>query len=69
MKIKAAVLYEMGKPRPYFESNPLLVEELELGLPSYEEVIVKNKAAGLCRWRSVTKLRLKLWNVARAFGI
>lgn len=48
MKIKAAVLYEMCKPRPYFESNPLLIEELEVSMPGYEEVLVKIKAAGLC---------------------
>ena len=30
MKTRSAVLYEVGRPRPYAESRPLLVETLEL---------------------------------------
>lgn len=48
MKIKAAVLYEMGKPRPYYESNPLVIEEVDLSIPLDGEVLVKIHAAGLC---------------------
>ena len=49
MKIKAAVLHQIGgHERPYSKSNPLKIEELELGKPGKEEVIVKIKAAGLC---------------------
>ena len=48
MKIKAAVLYEMGKARPYNESNPLRIEEVDLSAPGYGEVLVKIHAAGLC---------------------
>lgn len=48
MKIKAAVLYEMGRPRPYSESNPLQIEEIDLSLPEYGEVLVRVHAAGLC---------------------
>ena len=33
MKIRGAVLYQMGKERPYHKSNPLVIEELELGEP------------------------------------
>jgi len=40
MKTKAAVLYEYGKP--------LVIDELELAPPREKEVLVKNKAAGLC---------------------
>jgi len=40
MKTKAAVLYEYG--------SPLVVDELELAAPKEREVLVKNKAAGLC---------------------
>lgn len=40
MKTKAAVLYEYGKP--------LVLEELELAAPKEKEVLVRNKAAGLC---------------------
>ena len=48
MKIKAAVLRQMGLPRPYAESKPLSIEELELEGPGDGEVLVKVKAAGLC---------------------
>ena len=40
MKTKAAVLYEYGKP--------LVIDELELVSPREKEVLVRNKAAGLC---------------------
>ena len=48
MKIKAAVLHEMGKERPYNKSNPLTIEEVELKNPQAGEVMVKIHAAGLC---------------------
>ena len=48
MKTKAAVLYEMGLPRPFTRSNPLKIEELTLDPPGINEVVVKIKAVGLC---------------------
>jgi len=48
MKIKAAVLHEMGRPAPYAESRPLAIEELDLEGPGEGEVLVKIAAAGLC---------------------
>ncbi len=48
MKIKAAILYESGKPRPYDVSAPLQVEEVYLSSPGPGEVLVKIRAAGLC---------------------
>ena len=48
MKIKAAVLYRMGQERPYHESNPLVIEEVELQKPRSGEIMVKIHAAGLC---------------------
>jgi alcohol dehydrogenase len=48
MKIKAAVLREMGLPRPYAQSKPLIIEELDLEGPGEGEVLVQVKAAGLC---------------------
>jgi len=48
MKIRAAVLYEMGLPRPYTESQPLKIEELELDGPGTGEVLVRVAGAGLC---------------------
>jgi alcohol dehydrogenase len=48
MKIRAAVLHELGLPRPYTESKPLKIETLDLDPPSEGEVLVKIHAAGLC---------------------
>lgn len=48
MKIKAAVLHEMGKSRPYVDSKPLTIEEIELSSPRRGEALVRIKAAGLC---------------------
>ena len=48
MKIRGAVLYQMGKERPYHKSNPLVIEELELSEPKSGEILVKIHAAGLC---------------------
>jgi len=48
MKIKGAVLYEQGLPRPYAQSQPLKIETLDLEGPRAGEVLVKVGAAGLC---------------------
>ena len=48
MKIKAAVLWEVGLPAPYGESCPLSIEEIELDPPKAGEVLVKISAVGLC---------------------
>lgn len=48
MRTQAAVLYEMGKPRPYANSMPLVIEDLELDAPAPGEVLVEVAAAGLC---------------------
>ncbi|MEI9985985.1 MAG: alcohol dehydrogenase catalytic domain-containing protein [Aliidongia sp.] len=48
MKVRAAVLREMGLPAPYAESRPLSIEELDLAAPGPGEVLVRVKAAGLC---------------------
>lgn len=48
MKIKAAVLRESGRRRPYADSLPLGIEEVELDPPSKGEVLVQIKAVGLC---------------------
>ena len=48
MKIRAAVLYEQGKPLPYAQSRPLVVEEVDLDGPGPGEVLVQIAAAGLC---------------------
>lgn len=48
MKTTAAVLYEMGLSRPYADSQPLKIEELDLEGPGPGEVLVEVRAAGLC---------------------
>ena len=48
MKIRAAVLHQMGKERPYDQSRPLSIEEVELKKPEAGEILVKIHAAGLC---------------------
>ncbi len=48
MKIKAAVLTAMEKPRPYAQSKPLEIMELDLDPPGDGEVLVRIRAAGLC---------------------
>ena len=48
MKTRAAVLREMGAARPYSESKPLEIVELELEGPGPGEVLVEVGAAGLC---------------------
>ena len=48
MRIRGAVLREMGLPPPYAESRPLEIAELELGPPGPGELLVRVRAAGLC---------------------
>lgn len=48
MRVRGAVLSEMGLPAPYSESRPLEVTELELGPPGPGELLVRVGAAGLC---------------------
>ena len=48
MKIKAAVLRRTDLPRPYADSKPLQIEEVELDPPGPGEALVQIKAVGLC---------------------
>jgi len=48
VKVRGAVLAEMGLPAPYAESRPLRVEDLELDPPGPGELLVEVRAAGLC---------------------
>ena len=48
MKVRAAVLREMGRPSPYADSRPLAIETLELQPPGPGELLVRVMAAGLC---------------------
>ncbi|WGW12436.1 alcohol dehydrogenase catalytic domain-containing protein [Saxibacter everestensis] len=48
MKITGAVLEEMSRPRPYAESKPISISELELAEPGPHEILVRIEAAGVC---------------------
>jgi alcohol dehydrogenase len=46
--MKAAILNEMGRSRPYANSKPLVVEDVDLDPPGPGELLIKIKATGLC---------------------
>lgn len=48
MKIRGAVLEEIGRRRPYAQSRPLTIADLELQDPGDSELLVRIEAAGLC---------------------
>ena len=48
MKIRAAVLRQIGRPGPYAGTQPLVIEDVELDAPGKGEVLVRIRAAGLC---------------------
>lgn len=48
MKIRGAVLEQIGKPAQYAQSRPLLVCDLDLDGPEDEEILVRIECAGIC---------------------
>ncbi|MGL4811605.1 MAG: zinc-dependent alcohol dehydrogenase family protein [Beijerinckiaceae bacterium] len=48
MKVRSAILRQMGLPRPYAQSRPLTLEMIDLAPPGPGEVLVKIAAAGVC---------------------
>jgi alcohol dehydrogenase len=48
MKTVGAVLREFERERPYAQSRPLTLEEIELDEPSLGEVLVRIESAGVC---------------------
>ena len=48
IRMRAAVLREIGLPAPYAQSRPLSIEEVELQAPGHGEILVRIRAAGLC---------------------
>lgn len=48
MKVRAAVLVEMGRARPYAVTRPLEIDAVTLDPPGRGEVLVRMAAAGLC---------------------
>ncbi|MFE2941866.1 alcohol dehydrogenase catalytic domain-containing protein [Streptomyces sp. NPDC059255] len=48
MRIRGAVLQESGRSRPFAESTPIVVDELDLAAPGPTELLVRIEAAGIC---------------------
>ncbi len=48
MKIRAAVLVDSSRPKPYAQSRPIEVIDVDLAAPQDGEVLVQIKAAGVC---------------------
>jgi len=48
IRCKAAVLRTVGAPRPYAQSKPLSIEEVNLAPPKPVELLVRIAGAGLC---------------------
>ncbi len=48
LRCKAAVLRQSGAPRPFVDSKPLSIEEIDLAPPGPNEVVIKIAGAGLC---------------------
>ncbi len=48
MKMKAAVLREIGAKRPYAQSEPIRIEEIEVEPPQAGELLVRIAGGGLC---------------------
>ena len=48
IRCKAAVLRAIGAPRPYAQSQPLSIEEVNLAPPKPVELLVRIAGAGLC---------------------
>lgn len=48
MKIRAAVLEEMGRPTPYATTLPMVVQEVDLEAPGPGEVQIRIVSAGIC---------------------
>jgi alcohol dehydrogenase len=48
LHIRGAVLEHIGSPRPYAESRPISVADVELASPAADELLVRMEAAGVC---------------------
>ncbi len=48
MKMRAAILEEIGRPAPYAKSRPIVIRDVDLEGPRTGEVLVRISAAGLC---------------------
>jgi len=48
VKTRAAILSDFERARPYSQSRPLSIEDIELDEPQYGEVLVRIESAGVC---------------------
>ncbi|MFF0814133.1 alcohol dehydrogenase catalytic domain-containing protein [Rhodococcus sp. NPDC003318] len=48
MRIRGAVLEEIGRARPFADSRPIVISDLDLDGPGPGELLVRIEAAGLC---------------------
>jgi Zn-dependent alcohol dehydrogenase len=48
MRMTAAVMYEQGLPRPFAQSKPFVIQDVELDGPGPGEVLIEIRGAGLC---------------------
>ncbi len=67
-KFRGAVLREPGLPRPYTESRPLEIVELELPDPGPGELLVKIAAASLCRSDLSVVTGARVWPLPMVIG-
>ncbi len=65
---RGAVLRERGLPRPYVESRPLEIVDLELPDPQAGELLVKVGAAGLCRSDLSVVTGARVWPLPMVIG-
>ncbi|MCZ7532840.1 MAG: alcohol dehydrogenase catalytic domain-containing protein [Acidimicrobiia bacterium] len=65
---RGAVLRERGLPRPYVESRPLEIVELELPDPGPGEILVKIGAASLCRSDLSVVTGARVWPLPMVIG-
>lgn len=65
---RGAVLRERGLPRPYVESRPLKIVELELPDPGLGELLVEVGAASLCRSDLSVVTGARVWPLPMVIG-
>jgi alcohol dehydrogenase len=68
ISFRGAVLRERGLPRPYVESRPLEIVDLELPDPGPGEVLVEVGAASLCRSDLSVVTGARVWPLPMVLG-
>lgn len=68
MKVRTAVLESFESTRPYAESSPLAIEELELDPPGPGELLVRIEAAGVCHSDLSVVEGVRRWPLPLALG-